>query len=199
MQKILEYAETHEFGYVIKLLLHTGMRRGELLALKWENVDFANGTIKVNSALARGNGGEVIRPYTKGKRIRTIPIDTETLLLLQNINRDCEFVVSRNGRRYSTTEFQKRYNEFWDDMEVDIEDAPARKTAHKCRHTFASYIVKGGGDLRSLQELLGHADLEMTRKYTHINLDDLRNNISKLNYSKRELGSNCGQTDCKAI
>lgn len=53
---------------------------------------------------------------------------------------------------------------------------------HKCRHTFATYMLRSGADIRAIQTLLGHATLKTTEIYTEVDVDDLKNNVKKLNF-----------------
>lgn len=53
---------------------------------------------------------------------------------------------------------------------------------HKCRHTYATYLLKGGANLREVQQLLGHSTVGVTEIYTHIDTDDIKSSVAKLPY-----------------
>ena len=175
---ILKHSNEHPFGYVIKLLLFTGLRRGELLALTWFDVDMKAGTISINKVLRLEAGGELIHHATKTNRSRVIPIFADLRTLLESIPHKSEYVVNHNGRIASFAWFRSRYDAFFDGM-PDV----VKKTAHKCRHSFASYLLRSGADLRTVQTLLGHTDITTTQIYTHVDIDGLSKGIAKLNYT----------------
>lgn len=174
--EILDYADKHPFGYVIKLLLLTGLRRGELLALQWGHIDYAEGRILVCQAVRRVEDGQEVSNTTKGKRDRVIPISPELETLLKSIPIEGLFVIQKDGLPLTLDQFQYRYKKFFDGIGVEY------KSAHKCRHSFASYLLKNGVDIRTVQLLLGHAQISTTQIYTHVDFDGLKNNIAKLSY-----------------
>ena len=173
---ILQRAEEHPFGYVIKLLFYTGLRRGEILALLWSDVDIEARKITVRRAVQRLKKGQRVNDTTKGKKERVIPIDDELKALLESITKDSLNVVSEKGTPLSIDQYQRRYKSFFSGLDVEY------KSGHKCRHSFASYLLKNGANIRAVQELLGHAQLSTTQIYTHVDYDGLKDNISKLKY-----------------
>jgi len=182
----------HPFSYVIKLLFYTGLRRGEALALRWEDIDIPNSIIRVHSAVQRTEKGERISETTKGKAERIIPISDDLKNLLNSIPRKGDFVISdESGKRMTLSTFRYRYDKFFKDLNKFLEQSAdpnkekkevERKTSHKCRHSFASYLLKGGADLRSVQLLLGHKNISTTQIYTHVDIDGLKEKIKLLEY-----------------
>lgn len=72
--------------------------------------------------------------------------------------------------------FRRQYDNFFADL-------PVRKlSAHKLRHTYATYLIKGGAELRAVQTILGRQSVSVTEMYTHVNVDDQRRAASKLAY-----------------
>lgn len=176
--EILDYAGKSPFGYVIKIMLFTGLRRGEVLALSWSNVNLKERTIRVCQAVQRTAEGQKVNNTTKGKKERVLPILDELYELLSALPCRSLFVVSNdNGTGLTIDQFQYRYKKFFNGIS-DVE----YKSAHKCRHSFASYLLKGGVDIRTLQLLLGHAQIATTQIYTHVDIDGLKDNIKKLKY-----------------
>lgn len=112
----------------------------------------------------------------KGKRERMLPISDELRALLDTIPRESLFVVHEADRGLSIDQFQRRYKKFFNGISADY------KSAHTCRHSFASYLLKGGVDIRTVQILLGHAQLATTQIYTHVDFNGLKKNIKKLKY-----------------
>lgn len=191
IKKIMDFAGKHPFGYAVKMLFYTGLRRGELLALQWDAIDIPNRTIRVHRSVQRAKGGEIIVDTTKNKKERTIPMDDELKLLLDGIEHCGKFVVQLDGHNVSSFSFRYRYNKFFEDLNAkEVEDnkeledkkITEMKTSHKCRHSFASYLLKGGADLRSVQLLLGHQQISTTQIYTHVDIDGLKDKIKMLKY-----------------
>ena len=137
----------------ILIALNTGMRKGEILSLRWENVNLEINIITVTAIEA------------KSKRIRRIPINSELRKLFIKLN------LTRNGNSFVlqnplTGEPYRDLQKSWENL--------LRKTGidsvrfHDCRHTFASHFLMNGGDLYTLKELLGHLELNTTARYLTI-------------------------------
>jgi len=153
IQKLVESA-SKEFHPVLITALHTGMRRGEILNLKWNDVDLENRIVTVQDS--------------KSGKKRMIPMDDtlyETLRILPSrFQRGYVFPssVNRGKPRY---DFKRQFHNALENAE--IEDL----RFHDLRHTFASHLVMAGVDIKTVQELLGHATLTMTMRYTHLASD----------------------------
>jgi integrase len=159
-------------------MLYTGLRRGEILALQWGSIDIPNKKIRIWQSVSRVKGGQEIKDTTKTKKERIIPIDDDLKALLESIPVTGLFVVGENGRGLTLDQFNHRYKEFFEELpEVEY------KSAHKCRHSFASYLLNGGANIRAVQALLGHTSLKTTQRYAHVDFDNLSDNITKLKYS----------------
>ena len=178
IKEILQYADKHPFGPAILILLYTGMRRGELLALQWGNVDLKSRTIRICKAVQKLKNGYKINDTTKGKRERIIPIADELIPVFEKLkNNGSLFVIAENGKGLSPDQFNYRYKKFFEGIpEVEY------KSAHKCRHSFATYLLRSGGNIRTVQELLGHAHLSTTQIYADVDIDDMRDNVKKLKF-----------------
>lgn len=148
-QELISKCETHLRPIVITAL-NTGMRRGEILNLKWDDVDLRHGFILLHT--------------TKNGERREIPINNTLRHTLQSLTRRLDipyvFFDSKTGKPY---------------QEVKRSFATACKRAgitdlhfHDLRHTFASQLVMAGVDITSVKELLGHKTLTMTLRYSHL-------------------------------
>jgi integrase len=131
---------------IVETALLTGMRRGELLSLKWEQI----------------RNGFIYLTETKSGKARQIPINDRLAAVLKDIRRKnhlkseyvfCDF----QGRRFY--EVKRSFTSAC--RRAGIEDF----RFHDLRHTFASRLVMRGASLKAVQELLGHADLKMTMRY----------------------------------
>lgn len=158
----------------VALLLLTGMRRGELLALSWRNVDYTEGVIHVKQALSDGQ----IKDKTKGKKDRLIPIYPELKAVLEMIPKTGTMVITSDGKKPMTiNQFHHRFRKFIDSIGIEY------KSPHKLRHSIATYMVKSGIPLPIVQNILGHSSVTMTEKYTHVNAEDLKASLSKLKFN----------------
>lgn len=133
---------------IVVVALNTGMRLGEIVGLKWENIDLQNNFILLDD--------------TKSGKRREIPInDTVRRELKQVVRRvDLPWVFLHNGKRIGS-------------VKKGFEAACKRAGIynlhfHDLRHTFASWLVMAGVDLATVKELLGHSSVNMTMRYAHL-------------------------------
>ena len=139
------------------LALHTGMRRGEILELRWQNVDLLKRVVRI----VRSKNGEK----------RTIPMSKTLFSLFKGMNvRDISgrvFPISGSSLRHA---FDKLV------AKVGLEDF----RFHDLRHTFATRLVQNGVDLYKVKELLGHKTITMTMRYAHHYPESLRSSVEVL-------------------
>ena len=154
------------------------MRMGELRALKWENVDLENNIIHISNAVAEVEIGEMIKGTKTGKdRYVGINDNFKKVLLNQYKNKTSEFVIAGDNNGFLRMhQFNYRYEKFFTDNTIPY------LSPHKCRHTYATYLVKNGADLRTVQELLGHVKINTTQRYTQVDMDMIKNGVNKLKY-----------------
>lgn len=134
---------------VFKCLLMSGLRKAELEYLTWSDVDLDAGTLKV---CAKAD----FSPKTWEER--TIEIPTELVNILMELPRRAAWVFANGARN--------RYTHMWDDAKVIGKKAKiANCHPHKFRSTFATRLLHGGMDLKTVQKLLGHKNLESTMRY----------------------------------
>lgn len=184
IESILNFAPTHEYGHYIEILLYTGMRRGELLALKWGNVDQENGTIKISQAVSKSEDG-YIEKGTKTDKPRHVGITPKLNEVLNRIPKRGMYVIAdQQGSQRTVGHFRAAYDKFFKDLNMSLKEEYQVKflSAHKCRHTYATYLLSGGANLRAVQDLLGHSTISMTEVYTHINIEDIKRNVLNLKY-----------------
>ena len=136
---------------LIVMAMHTGLRRGELLTLRWEHISLPNRYLTIRSENA------------KSKKRRTVPLNDTVFHLLeawrvQNPNADVVFV--HRGQPVSVFSYP------WRNLLKEAKIEQFR--FHDLRHHFASKLVMAGVDLNTVRELLGHADLKMTLRYAHL-------------------------------
>lgn len=174
VKKIIEEAKHNEYGIYVLFPLYTGMRIGEITALMWSSI--REDEIIVSSAMTRSEEGGYEEGPTKNRKQRVIPISPEFRKVLDNIPVTGLYVFSENGIPLTPHQYEKRYRKFFTQTGIEY------LSPHKCRHTYATYLLRGGADLRVIQTLLGHSKIGVTEIYTEVNVDDLKKNITKLGY-----------------
>lgn len=186
-QKIEQYClnskKANHIGIVI--CLYTGLRIGELLALTWDDIDFANGLMKVEKEAYRikqnGVWHTVIdKPKTKSS-IRVIPLPKTLLSKLKDIKKKSknEHIIStRENKVVDTRSYQKTFEKILRKLNIPY------KNFHSLRHTFATRAVELGIDVKSLAEIMGHKNPTVTlQRYTHSLLSyktDMMNKLGKM-------------------
>ncbi|KFI93418.1 site-specific tyrosine recombinase XerC [Bifidobacterium saguini DSM 23967] len=157
-------AETQRNTAILELLYATGIRIAELIALNVHDVDFANRTIKVTG---KGNKQRVVPFGAPAMRALEIWL-AEGRAKLENLNSaDALFLGARGGRlnqRVARDVVHKAA------QEAGVPDI----SPHALRHSAATHMLDGGADLREVQELLGHASLKTTQRYTHVSIEQLK-------------------------
>jgi len=174
---IMEKAPAHPNGIYVLLPLYTGMRIGEIAALMRTSVDFGNEQIMIRAAMTRAEAGGYEEGKTKSRKARVTPIPEELKATLQKLPTSGLYVLcGKDGAPLTIHQYEYRYKKFFTDTGIEY------LSPHKCRHTYATYLLRGGADLRAVQILLGHLHVATTEIYTHVNTDDLKSNVKKLNY-----------------
>ncbi len=180
MDRLLGYPAGGAFAKLraaaaIELLYASGIRVSELLGLRLESVNFQQGWLRV---------------FGKGAKERMVPVNSAALGRLREYleSRQQKFggqavadelFVNRSGGKLSRVQMWKDIVAFGREAGVDIRPHP-----HLFRHTFASHLVQGGADLRSVQEMLGHASLNTTQIYAHVDKGDIKRAHDKFHPDK---------------
>jgi integrase len=151
--------------------LLTGMRRSEVLNLKWENVDFSRRLIHIESNPSF---------KTKQGRRRTIPLNATALRLVRSRQgkSSCEYVFSLNDRPIYGNWVQHLFKRY-----VRRAGLSEGIHFHSLRHTFASWLVQSGASLYEIQKLLGHSGPQVTQIYAHLSPSELHETVDKITVS----------------
>lgn len=176
-------------NFGILLSIYTGIRLGELCALRWSDIDLSERVLKINKTMLRiqDNFSEhhsnktkvIITPPKSEDSVRSIPIPQFILSIIckMQIRPDAyiltcrcnSFVEPRNMQYYFKSVLKK----------CNLRDV----NFHILRHTFATRCVENGFEIKSLSEILGHSNVKITlERYVHSSIDLKRKNMDKLNF-----------------
>ena len=147
---------------IMELFYSSGLRLSELTNLDIDDID-----LDENSLRATGKGNKT-RLLPIGRKAQEALITWQkNRTILAKVDENALF-VSQRGKRISTRSVQQRLNYWRKKQGLEQHIHP-----HKLRHSFASHILESSGDLRAVQELLGHADISTTQIYTHLDFQHL--------------------------
>lgn len=162
---------------LIRLLVDTGIRRGECCGLQWKDVDFKGNTITVAGNLCYTPQKGVYLDTPKNGKTRIIDVDADVIALLQQLRQQqashalSAFVFTQDNspepmHPQSPTRYLKKFA-----ARYGIDDLHP----HKLRHSFASIAITNGADIASVSEKLGHSDKAVTlRMYTHADAESMK-------------------------
>lgn len=144
---------------VVEILYGSGLRVSELCSLDMSSIDAKRGVVTV---------------WGKGGKERRVPLTRAALEALKEWSRFRHEVVGSESREALFLNARGRRLGTRDVRRLLDERAPNPTHPHALRHTFATHLLDGGADLRSVQELLGHSDVVTTQRYTHVSKERLR-------------------------
>lgn len=147
---------------LLELFYSSGLRLSELSRLQWCDINIPEG---------------LVRLLGKGQKTRVVPVGAAALKALLNWKNECQVMnqdsidwvfVSNRGSRLKPRSIQARVK-YW----AQQQGLWQRVYPHLLRHSFASHVLESSGDLRAVQDMLGHVDLSTTQIYTHLNFQHL--------------------------
>jgi integrase/recombinase XerD len=166
----LETPEAKRDRAMLELLYASGMRVSELVNLNVIDVDTASG---------------FVRAFGKGKKERLVPVYPQAALSVEDYVKEVRPRYVHNGAEKALFVNQRgerlTRQGLWQILKGYAKTANLehRVTPHTLRHSFATHMLSGGADLRSVQELLGHANISTTQIYTHLTSDHIRQAYDK--------------------
>jgi len=161
IEALLSACQSSKAGYLldaVKLCLLTGLRRTELLSLRWSSIDMRERILVVE--------------HGKGDKRRIIPLCGQALQLLKGLSKDSEFVINDKGRPIKSIRRSFDYAV----KKAGLSDL----VFHDLRHQFGSMLAASGADPFSIRILLGHSDLRTSMIYVHISDGKLRRAVESL-------------------
>lgn len=192
LQRFLDVVDAHRWAGPIRLAVLYGLRRSELLGLRWSTIDLKQGTIKITAGLVEVHGRPVWTDGKNARSRRTIPLDPATLRAVQVHRRfqaeerlaaghdwtDNDLVVAtRTGNTVSPGNFDQT-------LERLVRNAGVpRLTSHGLRHTAATHMVRHAsdmGEVRAAAALLGHSPDMLLKVYAHVLPESLRTVTDKI-------------------
>ncbi|HAF01009.1 MAG TPA: tyrosine recombinase XerC [Methylophilaceae bacterium] len=149
---------------ILELFYSSGLRLSELVNLNIEQLDFAEGTVTVTG---KGNKTRIVPLGTHAASAIQNWLGLRTQLLTRNPAEKAVF-ISKQGRRISGRNIEYRLKTWSIKQGINSSVHP-----HMLRHSFATHVLQSSGDLRAVQEMLGHANISTTQVYTHLDYQHL--------------------------
>lgn len=162
-----------QFGLFAYFVLYTGCRRGEALALKYEDIDFENNTVSINKVVVFEYGKPKIYHRAKSKDgVRTIPLLTP----LKNVlTKKKGYIFNINSQLLTLSQFNILWRKYKKETGVNL-------SPHQLRHAFATICFDAGLTPKDASQILGHSKIELTLDvYTHIKQSRTQETANKLN------------------
>lgn len=163
------------FGLFAYLCLYTGCRRGEALALKYEDIDLKNDLISINKVIVYQNGKPVIENRAKSASgVRTIPL-LEPLKKALKKRKTGYIFTNENNEPLTLSEFNSAWRKYTKATGISL-------TPHQLRHAFATICFDAGLEEKDTAQIMGHSKIELTMNiYTHIKESRKQESANKLN------------------
>lgn len=180
-ERLLFKLASPEFRPILTTAHYAGLRKGELLNLTWDQVDFARGVINVRPRAERHADGSPERADAwapKRRKSRIVPLHEMVRDALKGLPRAIRepyvFITGRHGRRWT----ESGLNTVWYALlsEARIDDL----RFHDTRHTFATRLSQAGVPLQAIQIMLGHSKIATTARYSHLGEAHLKAAMGKL-------------------
>ena len=209
MQIVIDNVDTATFGLFPYLLLHTGCRRGEALALTWGDIDFKNKQISITKSYTYPKGMPVLKtPKTEAGERKIDLLPGLQRRLIRPINaRDSDLIFhSPDGRPLQENAFRRRWMHYCKDVGL-VNDEPEERiskqgkrytvhkvtpalTPHQLRHGYSTLLFESDVDPKTAQSLLGHADVHTTLQiYTDLRESHRKSQVDKISsYMEEKYG-----------
>lgn len=166
IQRMMLFLPDNRIGHSIRLLLGTGMRTQELLALEPRHIAEDGSSITIEQAVTMVKGTPQIGPPKTQTSYREIPVPEKfrpSALFLRNTAMRYVWYAQRSGRFCNPSSFRKQYKTALEELgDVRI------LSPHCCRHTYVSQLQAQGVPLETIQALAGHTEIDMTQHYLHV-------------------------------
>ena len=197
IQLVKETFQGHRMGVPVMIMLYAGLRRGELLALQWSDIDFQKRVIRVSKSIAfeAKNQARVKKPKTAAGT-RSVPIIDPLYEILSNARKGTKSIMvcpSAKGTMMTDTAWKTSWDSYMHYLNIQAGGRDKSRsnpkvieietfTPHQLRHTFITMCHEAGVDVKVTQEIAGHADIHTTLMvYTHLTNAKREEGIRTLN------------------
>ena len=197
IQLVKETFRGHRMGVPVMIMLYAGLRRGELLALQWSDIDFQKRVIRVSKSIAfeAKNQARVKKPKTAAGT-RSVPIIDPLYEILSNARKGTKSIMvcpSAKGTMMTDTAWKTSWDSYMHYLNIQAGGRDKSRsnpkvieietfTPHQLRHTFITMCHEAGVDVKVTQEIAGHADIHTTLMvYTHLTNAKREEGIRTLN------------------
>jgi len=167
-EKFISVVKEPWFKDLVIVAVSTGLRRGELLNLKWQDVDLGRRLLHIHSTDSF---------KTKAGKRRAVPMNEAVSLILSQRAQanQTEYVFTLNGRRVLEDLATKKFKDYVREAGIN-----PRLHFHSLRHTFATWLVQSSVSIYEVQKLLGHSNISVTQVYSHLASDELHDAVNKI-------------------
>lgn len=173
-ETVEKFAKEHG-RFDIVLLLATGIRRSELLGLKWADIDFASNTVHIQRAVVQTKGKILIDKPKSETSDRIVPFSVEIGEYLKSCVNDNIYAIGTSEPQSPST-YAVQFKKFMDKMS-ETTKLPAL-TPHELRHTYGTLLRESGVDIYTIQKVMGHSDISVTADiYVHNDIDVLKKQL----------------------
>lgn len=188
----------HKAQIAAMIMMFAGLRKGELIALTWSDIDLNEGTIKVDKAVEYIGEKPQIKSTKTKSGIRTVYIPEILIEFLRTVPKN-NILVYPNGKgnMHSKTTFKRWWDSYMLEIDLKYGKYPQRTnkydprfhgisidniTPHMLRHTFCTMMYENGVDVVTAKSQMGHADIKTTLEiYTHLSSDHAKEQMQKMN------------------
>lgn len=150
---------------ILELLYASGLRVSELVGLDISNIDLSSHTVRV---MGKGRKERIVPVGEKASLAISKYLELRIRDILPEGSVETAVFVNRQGGRLTARSVERLLRKYITQCGLQ-----KRVTPHVLRHTFATHLLGAGADMRGIQELLGHASLSTTQKYTHVSLENM--------------------------
>jgi integrase/recombinase XerD len=166
VKRLLESSNNEKSNLMITTLYSSGLRVSELVKLKWKDLELEQKIAWVRAG--------------KGNKDRMVILSELLVKKLSQLDRDSEYIFPGKNGPLSTRNIQEIVHDAAHRAGID-----KKVTPHTLRHSFATHLLEAGNDIRLIQELLGHSNLQTTQIYTHVSSEQKKKVISPMDNLKK--------------
>ena len=183
IEKILKF--NHEYQLYFLTLFYTGIRRGEALALQWQDIDFDKKVMRICKAIAFKKNIPIIKEPKTENGFRIVPVPDKLLNILIE-SKGCSgnyiFTQKTTGKLHTHTSFKKMHKRWLTDLKAAYPDEPIENiTSHMFRHNYITALFENNLPDYVVKEIVGHSDAAFTkRQYYHLSKSYLESSFREV-------------------